>query len=86
MSKAISALAAAIFLAGAVSVAQAANDNQSRDRGGYDIGPLGQCFAPPDCDQGGDDQGYGARRYGYGGYGYGYAPRYYYHGRWHRLR
>ena len=55
------AMAAAIML-GAASAAQAANDNQSRDRGGTDIGPLGQCFVPPDCDQG----GYRYRRGSYG--------------------
>jgi hypothetical protein len=93
MLKCILALAATMSFLGAASVAQAANDNQSRDRGGYDIGPMGQCFVPPDCDQGRDDLGYGRRygryafgRYGYGGYGYAYAPRYFYRGRWHNVR
>lgn len=92
MSKSIFALAVTLVFLGAASVAQAANDNQSRDRGGSDIGPLGQCFVPPDCDQGRDDLSYGRYRYGrYGAYesgryGYAYAPRYFYHGRWHRIR
>ena len=70
------AVAAALML-GAISAAQAANDNQSRDRGGSDIGPLGQCFVPPDCG-GRDYQGYQYRR---GPYGFAYAPAHRYHHR-----
>ncbi|HEY2228767.1 MAG TPA: hypothetical protein VGI22_13705 [Xanthobacteraceae bacterium] len=68
------AVAAALML-GAVSAAQAANDNQSRDRGGSDIGPLGQCFVPPDCG------GYRYHRnpYAYGSYGFAYMPASRYH-------
>ncbi len=71
---------AALLILGAVSVAQAANDNQSRDRGGSDIGPLGQCFDPPDCGRG--------YRPPSGRYGYAYVPgsRYRYHREWRRER
>jgi len=56
------ALAAALLLGG-VSVASASSD--SRSGGGYDIGPMGQCFVPSDCDQGRDQQGGGAYAYAY---------------------
>lgn len=71
---------AALLILGAVSVAQAANDNQSRDRGGSDIGPLGQCFDAPDCGRG--------YRLPSGRYGYAYLPgyRYRYHREWRRER
>ena len=40
--------AAATALVATISgSALAGNDNEPR--GGYDIGPLGQCFNPPDC-------------------------------------
>ena len=67
----IKLVAAAALMLGAASAAQAANDNQSRDRGGYDIGPLGQCFVPPDCGR----EGYRYRR---GAYGFAYVPEYHY--------
>ena len=72
---------AAVLILGAASAAQAANDNQSRDRGGSDIGPLGQCFVPPDCGQ----EGYRHRR---GSYGFAYVPdyRYRHHREWRRER
>jgi hypothetical protein len=71
---------AAMLILGAVSVAQAANDNQSRNRGGSDIGPLGQCFDPAAC-------GRGYRTLS-GRYGYAYVPgyRYRYHRQWRRER
>jgi hypothetical protein len=62
---------AAALVVGAVSAASAANDNQSQNRGGADFGPLGQCFAPPDCDWRGDQQGYRSRK---GLHGFAYAP------------
>jgi hypothetical protein len=68
------AVAAALML-GAVSAAQAANDNQSRDRGGSDIGPLGQCFVPPDC----GGYRYYRNPYAYGWYGFAYMPASRYH-------
>jgi hypothetical protein len=48
MRKILLAAVAATAFAAAVP-ALAANDNQSRPSGGSDIGPLGQCFSPPDC-------------------------------------
>jgi hypothetical protein len=72
MTRGALVLAAAVLL-GASSAALGANDNQSRNRGGFDIGPLGQCFDPPVC--GGGRYRYG--RYEYGRYGYDYVPRYY---------
>jgi hypothetical protein len=73
LTKAKVAVAAALML-GAVSAAQAANDNQSRDRGGIDIGPLGQCFDPSACG------GYRYHRhpYAYGAYGFVPEGRYHY--------
>jgi len=67
----IKVVAAAALMLGAASAAQAANDNQSIDRGGYDVGPLGQCFVPPDCGR----SGY---RYRSGAYGFAYVPGYRY--------
>ena len=60
-----------------------ANDRDRNDRGGIDVGPLGQCFDlthPSAC------RGYARGRYAYG-YAYGFAPfnRYSY-GRHHRIR
>ena len=71
------AAATLMFVAfGLASSAQAANDNQSLNRGGIPIGPLGQCFActeyryPP----------FG--RFGYGRYGFAFVPgRHYRHER-----
>jgi hypothetical protein len=85
LAKSKLAVAAALVL-GAVSAAHAANDNQSRERGGADFGPLGQCFAPPDCDWRGR---YYGPRLPSGFYGFGYAPerRYYRHRHeWYRER
>jgi hypothetical protein len=70
--------AAAIF--GAASAAQGAGsqtDPESRD--GADIGPLGQCFVPPDCDPDEDAQGgpyYYARPYASARGPYAYARQY----------
>jgi hypothetical protein len=64
LTKSRLATAAALVLGG-ISVAQAANDNQSDPLRGADFGPLGQCFAPPDCDYRGvyyPPQGYPPRR------------------------
>ena len=48
MRRLLLAAAAAAVLAASVSTsALAGNDNEPR--GGYDLGPLGQCFNPPDC-------------------------------------
>ena len=60
-----------------------ANDRDRNDRGGIDVGPLGQCFDlthPSQC------RGYARGGYAYG-YAYGFAPfnRYSY-GRHHRIR
>jgi hypothetical protein len=74
-------LAAAALILGAASAAQAANDNQSRSRGGYDIGPLGQCFVPPDCGQ----EGY-RHRSGANGFAYVPADHYGRHRAWRRDR
>ena len=71
-------IAAAIF--GAASGAQAGGSkNDASSHGGYDFGPLGQCFVPPDCDQGRDQQVIGG--YGYGRRAHGYAGQY--PRRWH---
>jgi hypothetical protein len=70
--------AALVFgVLGAASIAQAGSNNQSINRGGFDIGPLGQCFDPADCGHNRGDAGYGRYRYGhsrYGRYGYAYVP------------
>ena len=58
LSKTSIAILAAAAIFGAASAAQASGsqgDPESRD--GADIGPLGQCFAPPDCDANQDQQG-----------------------------
>jgi hypothetical protein len=57
-------IVAAAVLLGAVSIAQASSNRNYG--GGYDIGPLGQCFDPPACGQG--SRG--------GAYAYAYSPRY----------
>ena len=50
-----------------------ASDNDRDDRGGFDIGPLGQCFDARAC----GGAYYGAYPGGYYGYAYGPQPRYY---------
>jgi hypothetical protein len=42
------AFAAALIL-GTASAALANNSGRGPTQGGFDIGPLGQCFRPPDC-------------------------------------
>jgi hypothetical protein len=72
--------AATVVMLGAASAAYASDhENQS---GGFDIGPLGQCFVPPDCGQG---QAAAPRR---GFSGYAYAPDRWYHQEraWRRAR
>jgi hypothetical protein len=56
---------AAVVLLGAISIAQAAED-RNYNTGGYDVGPLGQCFDPAAC-------GYGRRG---GAYAYAYSRHY----------
>jgi hypothetical protein len=82
MARSALILATAVML-GMPLAAQAANDNQSRDRGGFDIGPMGQCFDPAAC---GQTRVHRSARYWNGREGYAYAPRYYYHGHWHDVR
>ena len=54
-SKTSIAILAATAIFGAASAAQASGSkNDAGSHGGFDIGPLGQCFVPPDCDA---DQG-----------------------------
>jgi len=61
-----------LLAAGAIGIAAPAfaSDNNREDRGGIDVGPLGQCFdpvPPTDC------VGYGRARSSYG-YANGFAP------------
>jgi hypothetical protein len=66
--------AATIVMLGAASAAYASDhENQS---GGFDIGPLGQCFVPPDCGQG---QAARAQARWRGFSGYANAPDRWYH-------
>jgi len=75
-----------MFAAGLLGAAAPAfaSDNNREDRGGIDVGPLGQCFDlthPSAC------RGYARGRYAYGGYAFGFAPSYRYsYGRHHRVR
>jgi hypothetical protein len=68
----------------ALGAAPAAYASDHEESGGYDIGPLGQCFAPPDC----GGQASRARAYVPGFYRYGYVPDHRYHRErdWHRAR
>jgi hypothetical protein len=50
-----------------------ASDNDREDRGGFGIGPLGQCFDARAC----GGAYYGAYPPGYYGYAYEPQPRYY---------
>ena len=50
-----------------------ASDTDRDDRGGFDIGPLGQCFDARAC----GGAYYGAYPPGYYGYAYEPQPRYY---------
>ncbi len=52
----VAAVAAAAFAA--PHLASASDNNSGRYKGGADIGPLGQCFDPPDC---GHHNGYRGR-------------------------
>ena len=56
-----------LFAAGILGAAAPAfaSDNHRNDRGGIDVGPLGQCFDPGSAD---------CRAYARGGYGYSFAP------------
>lgn len=80
------ALLAAALLVG-TAPATLANDNAANtgETGGSDIGPLGQCFVPPDCGQARGAQGYDYRA---GPYGFAYVPARPYHHRrdWRRAR
>jgi hypothetical protein len=70
---------AAAVLLGAISIAQAAGGSDYRSRGGYDIGPVGQCFDPPACGQGRRGAAYAyaySNRYLHGRY---YTPGYGWH-------
>ena len=64
MRKMIVCLFAAGIL-GAAAPAFASDHNNRNDRGGIDVGPLGQCFDPGSAD---------CRAYARGGYAYGFAP------------
>jgi hypothetical protein len=61
-----------IALAGALMLGSAsaalAGGNSGEYSGGFDIGPLGQCFSPPDC---GGNYGASAVHNGYGSRAYG---------------
>ena len=57
-----------------------ASDTDRDDRGGFDIGPLGQCFDARAC----GGAYYGAYPGGYYGYAYGPQPRYYRSPRYYR--
>jgi hypothetical protein len=48
MRKIFIVAAAAAFSAGP-QFASAADSNSGQYKGGADIGPLGQCYSPPDC-------------------------------------
>jgi hypothetical protein len=78
------ALLTAAFIIGTAS-ASLANDNSanSGEVGGSDIGPLGQCFVPPDC-----GQVRGSRDYRTIPFGFAYAPQRpsHHHRDWHRAR
>jgi len=78
------ALLTAAFIFGTASAALA-NDNSanSGETGGSAIGPLGQCFVPPDCGQARSSQGYRTNPYGFA-----YVPQRPSHHRrdWHRAR
>jgi hypothetical protein len=63
MSKIIACLLAAGILGAAAPAF--ANDRNRTDRGGIDVGPLGQCFDPGSAD---------CRANARGGYAYGFAP------------
>jgi hypothetical protein len=81
MSKTSIAILAAATIFGAASAGQASGSkNDASSRGGSDIGPLGQCFMPPDCDPGRDQQGgpyaYARPAYGYARGIYAYARPY----------
>jgi hypothetical protein len=77
-TKSILALAGALVLG--VSMAQA-NDSSKDAYGesGAKIGPLGQCFAPPDC----GGRVYAHRR-GFNGFAYVPGPHYRHHWRYER--
>ena len=63
-------VAAAVILSAAPAIA---SDNDREDRGGFGIGPLGQCFDARAC----GGAYYGAYPPGYYGYAYEPQPRYY---------
>lgn len=75
ISKTTMILCAALFV-GTLGAAYAGSDKDGPS-GGSDIGPMGQCFSPPDCGQ--------AYR---NDYGYAYAPthRVQHPREWHRTR
>jgi hypothetical protein len=88
-------LAAALLL-GVTTASQAAGDDRSENQGGAEIGPLGRCFVPWDCNPT-EDEGYGNTRGSYGvayapnspayaPYGSAYAPRYNDPRAWYRTR
>jgi hypothetical protein len=52
---------------GAAAPAFASDRDTGEDRGGIDVGPLGQCFDPGSA---------ACRGYARGGYAYGFAPTY----------
>jgi hypothetical protein len=75
------AFLAAALIVGTASAALAGNDNaaNSGEEGGSHIGPLGQCFVPPNCGQERGSQGY--QRFAYVP-----AHPYQHHRNWHRAR
>jgi hypothetical protein len=62
---------AAVLVLSAASAALAKNDDDGPTRGGFDIGPLGQCMNPPDC---GGKHGTSAAYYGNAANTFGFVP------------
>lgn len=61
MTKTLLMVAATLAVLAAPHFASAADNNSGRYKGGADIGPLGQCYSPPDCGGREATNGYSAR-------------------------
>ena len=62
IKKTVFAAAVAAAVLSAPDFASASGNRGSGEyHGGFDIGPLGQCFNPPDCGRHEDINGYGGR-------------------------
>ena len=59
------------------------DDGAGHDRWEGKIGPLGQCFVPPNCGQERGSRGYQSGPYGYA---YVFANPYHHRRGWHRAR